>query len=126
VDVYDREAPKIQKRIRQMEELLTFLAKLPDLPAKDSYASEDTATVFLYIPFDPRALLAMRRAMGNGWEFVRQTPYDEITHTVQRAYRKAGEKFEISICLVTSLPGATCQRVKVGEKVMPVYEVRCN
>ena len=126
MNVYEHEAPRIRRNMARIRAMTKFLQRLPDLPGVEPYASADTMSVYIHIPFSPPALLAMRRAMGRGWKLRRCTTYSNDTQNIQRAYGKEGEEFEIAVCMSTAMEGATCQRVQVGERVVPVYEVHCN
>lgn len=118
---------ELARRGEELERMRRTIASLPgDL---DCCAFLGGGSVWLSIPYSPARFKAVRQALGPKWRRE-----DNILRTLTGVrdlvyYRVGAERDEFSPLYVSLSPtadGATCRRVQVGERVMPVYEVVCD
>lgn len=77
--------------------------------------------ISMHISFDVSDLRSARRLLGSIWH--RYSTHNDDMGNRYFEYRN-GDGIELTIIQVAL--GATCQRVQVGEKTVPVYKVVCS
>jgi hypothetical protein len=110
-------------QIKRYQKLMEVVHTLPDgLPGRLWGDYELNLT----IPFDPALFAAVRRMLGNDWRFKSKL-YGDNSGTVYRRYEHKNTP-NVSLCIILSPleVGATCRRVRVGERTEPVYQIVCE
>lgn len=107
--------------IQRLEDRIKAMESIPDgLPFEGMCASE--YTIIAYMPWDrERCTHAENMLIYDGWEFIND--YDQDNGDRVIGYRKENEI--LKIFLDPTLRGSTCERVQVGTREIPLYEVRC-
>jgi hypothetical protein len=114
----------INQKIAKLVRLSAAIESLPDFDTRQLYDSceEICAT----IPYDLAKIREVRAALGSDWE-VRDNPYVMESGSWVVRYQKVNDP---TICLVLFADaygdGATCKRVKVGVKELPIYKIVCG
>lgn len=75
------------------------------------------------IPYDTEKLSELRRALGPKWKFCskRKTFDDNMAFE----YEHIATGLRMEVILDAELDGSTCERIQVGEEIVPIYEVKC-
>lgn len=64
-----------------------------------------------------------RRSIGRDWKFMRSDSYDDGDRHIE--YRNGD--IRLMVCIKPpKKDSSTCQLIKVGEKIKPIYEVICS
>jgi hypothetical protein len=107
--------------------LLTMAGKLeamiPDnLPNEaEIWATEHDLRINL--PFSLCLFKQVRKLLGRNWKRHRSFSNDQGRKFI---IYLAQDKTDLTICLEPEHENATCQRLQVGTKEIPIYRVTCN
>lgn len=94
---------------------------LPDGLPGPIYVHTVPDYISMHISFDISDLRQTRRLLGTDWKFS-SVHTDEMGNRYFEYRNDAGIDFTV---IQTAL-GATCQRVQVGERTIPIYQVVCS
>lgn len=114
----------VKSQIASLERHLAILEALPPLPDYVIHIWASVNEVNIFIPFDTEKLQEVRRLLGINFRRVETRTYSDGSKKLYRYEHKAGGFLDI--ILDPDQAGATCQRVQVGTREEPVYEIRCN
>lgn len=115
--------------LRGLEEALMDIARvkeateqLPDLPEWSRLWATDTE-LHIDIPYCWQKYREVRRLLGGNYDSLGAHTSDQ-----GRAWRylRHGTGVALHIILDPTREGSACERVKVGEKTVPIFDVRCN
>lgn len=113
-------------RLATVEEHTQALGDLPPLPEWAELYPPSIVGVGEFridIPYDFDRLREIRKAIGSRWRLHRSRPpgsfraydYDHVSLPVK-----------LELVMLPDMEGSTCECVKVGERTIDVYEVRCS
>lgn len=114
---------EIDVAIARLAHLRETVDGLPDNLPGDLW--QDGDCLRLHLPYSINALREMRQMLGSGWRFDHSYFYAPAgTMNVYYVNQQSGVKMLVT--LQTTMEGATCHRIQVGEKVQPIYQVVCS
>lgn len=122
---YLEELKALEGKIDIQREALDDLGPLPEWAILYSLDIVNPGGFRIDIPADKKKLSETRRIAGRSWRFDRK-----VTSTVDGhswyVYLHRTLGVELKIDLNPKLAGSTYHLVQVGERVEPIYEVRCD
>lgn len=110
------------KEISGYAQQIELINLLPDMPVETFVINRDS--VCFFIPYNLATLRKIRRALGSNWR-LSASFFDNRDGVRFLSYRHS-LGYSLSFHLQSSHSGATCARVKVGERTVPIYDVTCQ
>lgn len=77
-------------------------------------------------PGDLALLRKIRRLLGHNWKYRRSHINESNGSKFMHYQHKNNYKRDLNILIDSSLAGQSCQRVQIGTKEIPVYQIVCN
>jgi hypothetical protein len=75
------------------------------------------------IPYANDKLREFRAALGDKWTI---TETNQGSTFCVHEYSHSKLPITLQVIMMPGMEGSTCKRVKVGEKIVDIYEVRCG
>ncbi len=116
----------ITRSMKRLKEKASFVKSLPDgLPG--SISAWEYA-VNIRIPYDINAIRNTRAMLGSDFEMTQKPRVDSDGDWIATFFRKDDKERDhmVNIFAITSVDGATCRKVQIGTKEVPVYKIECD
>lgn len=114
---------RLNKYASKVKDTIVAAFDLPEIGKL--YGTIDAGELRVDVPFTPTAYVEYRKALGDkwrkgaeGWQNSDGDSYFEFIH-------KATE-IPLTLCLDAASKYATCKRVQIGTKEVPIFETICK
>ncbi len=114
----------IDRRIARLQRVREEIKLLPKMDTLTLYESLDE--ICMSVPYDPRKISAVRRALGRDWRVSRQPRTMDDGDWVVEYEKKNAPDVHITLFAHPFGEGATCRRVKAGTRTVEIYRIECN
>lgn len=119
---------RLEKQLKEyaskIESTITAARDLPEIGRL--YTTVEPGSLRVDVPFTPTAYAEYRKALGSKWQSKKESSWQTSDGDTYFSFAHKKTGVFLALCLDATSEYATCKRVQVGTKEIPIFETICK